>query len=362
MRYLILVGVLALAITAAVSAPVARAHTGTVSISCTGVTFTYADFPASGGVATESYSIDGGPPVSTTFTFSGTGATHTVPISIPSGTHTVTAQTNFSSDDGVGQASKTKTLSGCTPPTQTIAGHIYDCRAGTATTTEVPGGTLGATGPQSVPTQSNPLGPTGVAAGTYTMTASSPAGYQLVNCNGVSNSPTQSVVVPSGGAGVGIFYVSRVATCPQGTKANFRWHYSANGTSGSWSGTKSAVCPSSLTMGPQAMEGDLKLTPGTTLKVGYDFTVSGNKASFSLTVSNAQVVFTARCVSGATPSASTFTVPMSNQTYAVTGSGWYPSGDQHSSAVYQGSISVPNLCAGGQVRLDKGGTFSANVS
>jgi hypothetical protein len=26
------------------------------------------------------------------------------------------------------------------------------------------------------------------------------------------------------------------APCPQGTKANFRWHYSANGSAGSWSG------------------------------------------------------------------------------------------------------------------------------
>ncbi len=66
------------------------------------------------------------------------------------------------------------------------------------------------------------------------------------------------------------------APCPPGTKINFRWHYSANGSSGSWSGTKSVICPGSLTMGPQAMEGDLKVSPGTTLKAGYDFTVPGN--------------------------------------------------------------------------------------
>ena len=95
-----------------------------------------------------------------------------------------------------------------TPTTQTIAGHIYLCSNGTQTSTEVTGGTLGATGPQAVPTQANPLSPTEVAAGTYTMTATAPSGYHLVTCGSVSNSSTQSVVVPSSGAGVGTFYVT----------------------------------------------------------------------------------------------------------------------------------------------------------
>jgi hypothetical protein len=135
---------------------------------------------------------------------------------------------------------------------------------------------------------------------------------QTANCSFQAD-----VKVQIGGVGDFIGYSSAKAVvpgcgapCPQGTKANFRWHYSANGSAGSWSGTKTAVCPAPLTMGPQAMEGDLKVAPGTTLKVGYDFTVPGNHASFSLTVSNPQVVFAVACVSGATPSASTFTVAM----------------------------------------------------
>jgi hypothetical protein len=177
------------------------------------------------------------------------------------------------------------------------------------------------------------------------------------------------VKVQAGGVGSFVLYSSAKAVvpgcgtpCPPGTKANFRWHYSANGSAGSWSGTKSAVCPASLTMGPQAMEGDLKVSPGTTLKVGYDFTVPGNHASFSLTVGNPQVVFAVACVSGAAPSASTFTVGMPTQTYAVTSDQWYPSGDQSSPLVYQGSIAVPDLCGGGQLRLNQGGTFTATVS
>jgi hypothetical protein len=29
--------------------------------------------------------------------------------------------------------------------------------------------------------------------------------------------------------------------------------------------------------------------------------------------------------------------------------------------VYQGSVVVPDLCGGGQLRLDQGGTFTASV-
>lgn len=150
-----------------------------------------------------------------------------------------------------------------------------------------------------------------------------------------------------------------VITCPPGTKANFRWHYGASGSPGGWSGTQSAVCPGSLAMGPQAMGGDLKVSPGTTLEAGYDFTVPGNHASFSLTVGTPRVVFAVACVSGATPPSSTFTVPMPTRTYSVAGDQWYPSGGQGGALVYQGSAAVPELCGGGQLSLDQGGTFLA---
>jgi len=150
--------------------------------------------------------------------------------------------------------------------------------------------------------------------------------------------------------------------CPSGTKINFRWHYTANGSAGSWSATQSVVCPDSLSMGPQAMEGDLKVSPGTTLLVGYDFTIPGNTTALSVTVVNPQVTFAVSCVSGVTPSSPTFTVPIQTQTYSVTDSQWVPSGDQHSSLVYQsGNISVLDLCQGGQLRLNQGGTFTATV-
>ncbi len=73
------------------------------------------------------------------------------------------------------------------------------------------------------------------------------------------------------------------------------------------------------------------------------------------------VVFKVGCVVGS-PTASTFTVTLPSQTFAVKDSNWYPSGSQSDSSVYQGSITVPNLCKGGQLLLSSGGTFSTSVS
>ena len=215
------------------------------------------------------------------------------------------------------------------------ARHPWPITSGTAVVA------MPSVGPSTVPT----VGPTTVPT-TPPLTASSGT---IGTSGGTAASGTPGQGGPS-------------APCPPGTKANFRWHYSATGSSGAWSGPKSIICPGSLSMGPQAMDGDLKVSPGVTLKVGYDFAVAGNKASFSLTVNNPQVVLTVRCVSGASPSQSTETVSMPSQTYTVTNDQWIPSGDQNSPLVYPASITVPDLCGGGQLRLDQGGTFTANVS
>jgi hypothetical protein len=100
---------------------------------------------------------------------------------------------------------------------------------------------------------------------------------------------------------------------------------------------------------------------GATLQAGYDFTLPGNTKSLTMTVSAAQVTFAVACVSGATPSASTITVPLSDQAYQITNDQWYPSGDQSSPLVYQGSVTVPDLCGGGKISLAKGGTFTATL-
>ncbi len=113
------------------------------------------------------------------------------------------------------------TVPGC-GPVSTIAGHIYLCNAaGAPTTSEVAGGTLAATGPQAVTSQPNPMAPLTVPPGSYSMTAASPSGYVLVTCGGSATigsngtSASEPVVVPSGGNGVGIFYV--VVAAPTGS-------------------------------------------------------------------------------------------------------------------------------------------------
>jgi hypothetical protein len=119
---------------------------------------------------------------------------------------------------------------------------------------------------------------------------------------------------------------------------------------------------SQIAMGPQAMEGNLTLSPGTTLQAGYDFTMPGNHPSATVNFVGANVTFAWKCASG--PASGTLVVPMADQSYTDVQNSpdWYPSGDQNSSLVYQGSIAVPNACSGGLVSFRAGGTFSAGIS
>ncbi len=95
-------------------------------------------------------------------------------------------------------------------PTQTLAGHLYDCVGNQVSTTLHNGGTIAASGPTTIPATQDQLASTPVDAGTYTMTATAPAGYRLVSC-GVNPTPgSVTVVVPSGGHGEGRFYVENI--------------------------------------------------------------------------------------------------------------------------------------------------------
>ncbi len=150
--------------------------------------------------------------------------------------------------------------------------------------------------------------------------------------------------------------------CRPGVRVNFRWHYQASGSAGGWSATQTAPCPGTLRIGPQAMEGNLTVTPGTPLRVGYDFTLPGNKTALTVTVDQPRVVFTVLCVSGATPTNATIVVPMPTQSYPLADDQWHPSGDQNSPLAYQGTVTVPDLCGGGPLRLSQGGTFTMTLT
>jgi len=117
-----------------------------------------------------------------------------------------------------------------------------------------------------------------------------------------------------------------------------------------------------LSMGPQAMEGDLTLNPGTILEAGYDFTMPGNHPAATVSFVGAKVTFAWKCVSR--PGSGTLVVPIPDQSYEDTQNSpsWYPSGEQNTLLVYQGSVAVPNVCNGGPVSFQAGGTFTTGVS
>jgi hypothetical protein len=179
------------------------------------------------------------------------------------------------------------------PVTQTIVGHIYLCTGGSngATTTEVPGGKLAVTqgGTTTIPATANPLGPTQVPAGTYTMTATViPTGYHLAkDCGSQAN--TQTVTVPSGGQGVGIFYVKKlnqtiaghIYLCHNGSKTTTEI---TGGTLTITQGSTTVVAKQANPVGPVAV------SPGTytvsaTLPSGYQLASACGSSSLSQNVS-----------------------------------------------------------------------------
>ena len=111
-------------------------------------------------------------------------------------------------------------------------------------------------------------------------------------------------------------------------------------------------------MGPQAMEGNptVSRAPG----CGPQAIRLRATTPPDLTVSNAEVVFDIRWATGLR--LANLRRADGGQSYSLTGSQWYPSGDQSSPLVYQGSAAVPDLCGGGSLDLAQGGTFTATLS
>jgi uncharacterized repeat protein (TIGR01451 family) len=153
----------------------------------------------------------------------------------------ITLNTNSTWADGtIVSDSGTAELSGLhcgspAGPIQTIAGHIYLCTSAHPTATEVPGGTLASTGPQTLGSSPNPLATTHVAPGGYIMTATPPPNFYLVACGGSSapaaggKTATEGVTVPAGGSGVGIFYVTNSAPALTVVKSAMQSSYYAAG-------------------------------------------------------------------------------------------------------------------------------------
>jgi hypothetical protein len=151
------------------------------------------------------------------------------------------------------------------------------------------------------------------------------------------------------------------AATAQYPSCSFRWHYAPGTSTGGWSGSTSASCVGgSFKTAQQAMDGDLKVAPGTIMRAGFSVTAPGVNTPVTVSTKGT-ITFTLDCANGAPASPSTFTIPVSG-TYQVTGSAWSPSGDQSNSSTYQGSAPVPAACPTGVlVRFDKGGYFTAST-
>jgi hypothetical protein len=122
------------------------------------------------------------------------------------------------------------------------------------------------------------------------------------------------------------------------------------------------VCSAVVTISG-SMEGNLPVHPGDTIKAGYDFTLPGSQTADTVSFSNVSVTLPVQCPNGTTDM---LTIPMPNYTVTVPANesgGWFPSGDQSSPLVYQGSIVAPsNLCGGQTGYAPQGATFNASLA
>jgi hypothetical protein len=154
------------------------------------------------------------------------------------------------------------------------------------------------------------------------------------------------------------------ARCEQ-RDVTMRWHYSVTGSPGTWSGGIAVADNGRVVTPKQSMEGDLRVAGQQTINYGYAFAMTGaaaHEAPYYVSVTGAQIVFPEiQCGAGA-PVTTSLVLPLPDQTYLASGPNWYPSSDQYSSLVYQGSAIVSSqLCPQSTVRLKNGGVFSATV-
>jgi hypothetical protein len=113
-RLVLAVAVIAMAVLAAT--PVASAHTGSATITCDSVTFSFEQFKDPTTVIHELVRIDGVLVESTDFTLTGASGSNTIQIDVPAGTHTVVARAEWSDTEGGGFFRVVQVVSGCEEP------------------------------------------------------------------------------------------------------------------------------------------------------------------------------------------------------------------------------------------------------
>jgi hypothetical protein len=110
-------------------------------------------------------------------------------------------------------------------------------------------------------------------------------------------------------------------------------------------------------LGPQAMAGDLKINPGDVLRAGFDFSMPGGHPATTAVFTSGYVALLVTCPNGSSPA---LTIPLHDQTVVdpEDSTAWYPSGDQSSPLVYQGTLIAPDLCTGAVMDDARGALFT----
>jgi uncharacterized repeat protein (TIGR01451 family) len=216
-----------------------------------------------------------------------------------------------------------------TPATQTIAGQINLCNNGNPTATNVSGGTIGASGPVDLKPVAAPMAPTDVPAGAYTLTATAPPGYTLAACHGggvpAANglSATETVSVPTGGHGDGIFYAAPASSVYGAPSIALQQSaaessYSAAGQTITYhfavTNTGKAVLSKVTVAHPRT--GSTVSCPASTLAAGAQETCTASYVTTSADVAAGKIVDTATAT-GTTPTGSTVTSSPSTLTLTI---------------------------------------------
>ncbi len=112
-----------------------------------------------------------------------------------------------------------------------------------------------------------------------------------------------------------------------------------------------------VSLGPQAMAGDLKIKPGDVLRAGFDFSMPGGHPATTAVFTSGYVALLVTCPNGSSPP---LTIPLHDLTVfdPEDSTAWYPSGDQSSPLDYRGTLIAPDLCAGAVMDDARGALFT----
>jgi hypothetical protein len=123
---------------------------------------------------------------------------------------------------------------------------------------------------------------------------------------------------------------------------------------------------SNISMGPQAMQGDLKVSTGDWLNVGLQISYPGKHPALTVALQNNTFTFAVTCVDKSAPTQSTLVVTAPDQSYSIAANdtGSFPAGGAAAAATYQGGAQLPALCGSkaNNIELKTGGAFTALLS